>query len=830
MSYATTRDHLLDELHRITAILQAVDPTTNPGTAPDADGDVDLARDPGALELALTPEGREKVADHEDRIEQKCDATADETTLRLRTLADRFGLSRNHLDVLLLALAPDFDPQYEDSFRTVQDDTGATNPTVGFIASLFARGIVQQYAASALVGPSSPLRQHGLVELSEPVGASRSYRNRLVLADIRLLTYLEGHDDVDAALDPIAEIDLTTASVADLRIDGQTREEVERLQTTAATGERRVHYFHGPDGAEKERAVQALTGPRVIRADLGELLDAELLDRFRREAVLQDCPVHLTGVTVATEPRGAGDETDGEERPDSLGLDWVVESLTALERDLYLTGADEWTPEGNPGDADYAIREFPKPGVDLRRQLWERHADRLPETVDPAVLASTFGLTPAEIDDAVATATALSDSHQEPAPTLSREDVLEGCRAQSSDAIEELAEHIEPSRGWDEIVLPPDTEDQLREVAARVKHRGTVFDDWGFDEQFSRGTGVIAMFAGPSGTGKTMAAEIIATVSGMDLYKVDLSSVVSKFIGETEENLEEVFEAARDSSSILLFDEADAVFGQRAGVNDASDRYANVEVDFLLQRIERYDGVVLMTTNYASNVDDAFMRRIHQTVSFERPDRTAREQIWRVTFPDDTPTAGLDYNCLGKLELTGGNIRNVAQTAAVHAAADGEQVTMQHVLKAVQREYDKLDKMLDPSTLGEYRGLLEQTSIGSEERSAEWQDGGSDPAGERPEDVVETLFERLGGRADADPNELFHSSAVDDQFTAAERRFLTDSDLSIGDEFQRVVSEPDRTVLRFAQSLNGDRTVLEYELRTDDGRWRIWDTGDAATQ
>ena len=216
----------------------------------------------------------------------------------------------------------------------------------------------------------------------------------------------------------------------------------------------------------------------------------------------------------------------------------------------------------------------------------------------------------------------------------------------------------------------------------------------------------MALFSGPSGTGKTLAAEIIAADVGMDLYKIDLSSVVSKYIGETEENLERIFTQAEHSNAILLFDEADAVFGDRAAVSDASDRYANVVVNYLLQRIESYGGMVLLTTNYESNIDSAFMRRIDHVVQFQRPDEAIRTAIWESIFPEEAPTAALDEAFLAGFKLTGGDIRTIAQTAAILASEAGETITMKHVVRALQRELRKNAKMLDPQEFGPYREYL----------------------------------------------------------------------------------------------------------------------------
>lgn len=835
MTYTNTRAHLIDELERVSQILEHwdADAADMPSEPQQTDDSVDLAQHPEGLELNLPDEAATAIENRADEIATRCAETDESVSLRLRTLAERFGLSRNHLDVFLLAAAPDLDPDFEDSFRVLQNDTGAMNATVGFIASLFATNESSRFAATALVGPGSPLRQHGLIELSEPVGASRSHRRRLLSVDPRLLSFLEGHRDLDPVLNQIATLETPTLTPDDLQLEPSIRRRLQKITNTESSTSSRIHYFYGPEGAEKQRAVRSLTDQQLLRADLEAVLQNELLDRFRREALLQDCPVHLTNVTEATTQEGRTDDSEAEDTTNHLSIDEVVKALAPLEHDLFLTGGKQWTPASDVRETGYVLIEFPKPGFDLREELWREHTDILGDDVDPTTLANTFELTQGEILDAIATAHALTDTaggakeRQQPTE-INREAVIQGCKAQSAQGLDDLAEQMVPNADWDDIVLPSDTERQLKEVAARVKYRGTVYEDWGFEERFSRGTGVVTLFAGPSGTGKTMAAEIIANDAGMDIYKIDLSSVVSKYIGETEENMERIFDAARDSNAILLFDEADAVFGQRAGVSDATDRYANAEVNYLLQRIETYDGIVLMTTNYESNIDDAFMRRIHQTVSFQRPEKAARKAIWQVTFPEETPTEDIDYEFLAQLELTGGNIRNVAQTAAVLGAEDGMVVRMRHIVKAIQREYDKLDKMLDPSDFGEYKQLLRTEGNDSTTRSSDPVPTAPDRTPEQsPDAVVEEFFDMLDSGDRSGVQALYHSDTDDAGFSTEELRFLKSSTLEIASDFERIIDNDNRVVLQFVQELNDERTELEYELRTDEDEWRIWSVGEA---
>jgi hypothetical protein len=272
--------------------------------------------------------------------------------------------------------------------------------------------------------------------------------------------------------------------------------------------------------------------------------------------------------------------------------------------------------------------------------------------------------------------------------------------------IDKLARRIRPSRTWADIVVSPDRMQLLHELVARYRHAEEVYDSWGFSAAPSRGQ--VALFSGPSGTGKTLAAEIIAGELGLDLFKLDLSAVVSKYIGETEKNLDQIFDAARAGNVVLFFDEADSLFGKRSEVKDARDRYANIEVSYLLQRLEAYDGLVTLATNFERNIDDAFLRRIHVRVEFAAPDEAERTAIWEHNLPARAPIgADVDIAFLaGQFDLTGGAIRNAALQAAFIAAAGGGVVDMDALVRGIGREYQKLGRLLKPDDFGPYASIV----------------------------------------------------------------------------------------------------------------------------
>jgi hypothetical protein len=341
--------------------------------------------------------------------------------------------------------------------------------------------------------------------------------------------------------------------------------------------------------------------------------------------------------------------------------------------------------------------DLPRPRPAEQRALWQdalgAEAPRLNGTVER--LVAQFDLTAPAIRTAAAQALNGGDDARAVSVRL-----WDACRIQSRPRLADLAQRIEPVATWDDFVLPAGQLRTLREIAAHVRQRARVYDEWGFAAKSARGLGISALFAGPSGTGKTMAAEVLANELALDLYHIDLSQVVSKYIGETEKNLRRVFDAAEEGGAILFFDEADALFGKRSEVRDSHDRYANIEVSYLLQRMEAYRGLAILTTNMKKALDTAFMRRIRFAVHFPFPDAGARAEIWQRIFPTATPTAGLDPEKLARLNVAGGNIRNIALNAAFLAADADEPVGMAHLLAAARSEYAKLEKPLTDAEIG----------------------------------------------------------------------------------------------------------------------------------
>lgn len=631
--------------------------------------------------------------------------------LRLDRLQQSFGLDALEIDALLVCLAVEMDLRYEKLYAYLHDDVTKKRPSVGLVLNLLAPTTEAGFDARRYFSAEASLfRNHLLILFDDPTQPHPPLLARSLGVDPRIVRYLLNSDLLDERILPFSTlIDLGGESKGPCVDEAVRRRLVRLVQSTAGIRPVIVH-LRGPYGVGRHRMAAAVcrdVGMHLLVADAAKPVhDREggpaVFDLVQREARLQGAAVLWKNFDVLL----------AEER--KPGLASFVDALGTRPALTFLAGEARWEPNEALRAACWVSLELRKPSWAERLALWSAALDGhgVDADVDLGALATTFKFTGGQVRDAAAMAVTLACLRDSERASLSVADVYEACRFQSNQRLSTLARKIVPRYQWDDIILPGDRVERLREICNHMKYRERVHGEWGFDRKLSLGKGLAVLFSGPSGTGKTMAAEIIASTLSLELYKVDLSVVVSKYIGDTEKNLSRIFTEAETSNAILFFDEADALFGKRSGVKDSHDRYANIEVGYLLQRMEEYDGVVILATNLRKNMDEAFVRRLQFTVEFPFPDEADRRRIWKGVWPDDTPRdPALDIDLMARrFEIAGGSIRNIALAAAFLAADDGNVITMSHLMHATKREFQKMGKVVTEGQFRDVRGKFLEAS------------------------------------------------------------------------------------------------------------------------
>ena len=576
---------------------------------------------------------------------------------RLRTL---FGLSVFECELTVVAAGVEIDAAFRASVAQAQE----TSPReVVRISYSLALSLLPQPHWDA-ISPTGPLRHWSLVDFDTSLGFAQAR----VRIDERVLHFLTGVTASDDHLAGIAEHDESAHDIAPRALTGRIAGDLSRAQRPL------VILVNANSDPSRRRSGRALARavfhgvglqtlwvrPPSAATDSRDL--AELARRIDREAVLSQAGVALA---VSADP---------------IHAENAVRLIDALQTPVIALGS--------PGPLDLAdLTErtqlrFTVPAVEAS----------MPRGMSPvhqragARALQQFHVDPALLEQAFASAADLSDE------TEVEERVWSALRESARGGLDALAQRIESRATFDDLVVPSSVNGQLREIAGQLRYRQQVYDEWGFGQRNTRGLGIAALFSGESGTGKTLAAEAIANEARLDVYRIDLASVVSKYIGETEKNLSRLFDAAEHSGAVLLFDEADALFGKRSEVKDSHDRYANIEVAYLLQRVEAYRGLAILTTNMKSALDRAFLRRIRFLVQFPFPDESARKEIWQRQIPSGAPVDRIDFTALARLQLSGGNIRSVVLNAAFHAAARHESIGQDALMLAARAELAKLER------------------------------------------------------------------------------------------------------------------------------------------
>lgn len=627
-----------------------------------------------------------------------------------RHVVTEFGLSPFEQDVLLLALAPEIDLKYETLYAYLNNDVTRKWPTLDLALRLFTASPSGRDMGRAALLPQAPLFRAGLLHLLA-AGADRPHwlARGFTLAP-PVVHFLLGQPS--GATEWAGSIELCSPGLAwtELSLSAERQAELRRIvHLCAQPSALPVLIFEGHPGSGRREAAEAICaelGLKLLRVDLARAkLAATSLDRLAASLTLQQ---RLLRVGLYLDHGQVLFGSDGHPWPEAQAL---LADLAGGSQPLFLAcppGA-AWR-ELLAGQRGLAFH-FAEPDFSQRCRLWQIYLAAAGCSADKGqveALANRFILTAGQIRRAITAAEDQNHLRQAPPGELSFEQLVEAARGQSGQGLAHLAVKVSTPHDWDDLVLPLVTLQQVKEIAGAIQQQHVVYTRWGFERRVAAGKGLKVLFAGASGTGKTMTAGVIARDAGLDLYKIDLSSVVSKYIGETEKNLEAIFRAAYGSNAILFFDEADALFGKRSQVKDAHDRYANIEIAYLLQRMEQHEGTVILASNLSNNIDEAFARRMHYLVEFPLPDEAHREKLWRGMFPPQAPLGeDVDLPFLARqFTLAGGDIQNVVLDAAFLAAQDGRVIIMKHLAKAVARQMLKQGRVPSPADFRQYHPLI----------------------------------------------------------------------------------------------------------------------------
>jgi hypothetical protein len=613
---------------------------------------------------------------------------------RLLELAETLHLSSFEYNAFLICLAPSLDLRYERIFGYLQDDVTRKLPSASLILNVLSPIVSDPLSYLDYFNEDALLFKTGLIHHpeSDSQHVSQILKKDLVVAPEIVSWLLGTYRPADVMADHVSfiqSVDQPASPFVSEEISSYSPEILQNVHPLLA--------FYGPDEQLRTASAQyvaAKLSQPLLRVDLAGLKTSQqlTLDNIRyclRDAMLTHAIPYFSGWdSILNEEHVA----------QAVFLDEIF-SFSGIA----IAGSTvDWSIPNERLEEEKPVFRwmFAHPSSAQRLQIWGYYLNG--ETAvgesELQTVADQFVLTSEQIHNAVRSAKSYSLQQNRP---IILTDLFEAARAHSSHQLDQLAVKIQPRYGWKDIVLPEDDMSVLREIASTVRDRTLVLEKWGLGKKLVASAGISALFAGEPGTGKTLAAQVIASELGMDLYKVDLSTVVSKYIGDTEKNLEQIFSQAKNSNAILFFDEADAIFGKRSEVKDAHDRYANIEVGYLLQRMESYDGIVILATNLRSNMDEAFTRRLQFVIDFPFPDEAQRLEIWKVLFPPGVPKEeDINFQYMADhFKLAGGSIRNIIVSASFLAASEGTAVTTRHLLHGVRRELKKMGRLIDEKDL-----------------------------------------------------------------------------------------------------------------------------------
>ena len=648
-----------------------------------------------------------KIKQLEDYLSKKSSGKETSTILPIEIIKEKFGLNRFETQVLVMALALEINQKYERIYAYFNDDLNKKAPSIDLALGALDASDEKFISGCIYFSEQAPLRAYKLISIVNNHD-EESFLSMRFKVDEGIKNLLLGIDTIHPRLKSIIKIEYPDEMNELSGSKAKAKHEIRNVLSNTYKYEPKglVFWLYGKACIEKRTTVKALCDeleiPLII-IDLEDILSdhnpAVTVNLLFRDAVLNSAALYFIGGDLLLR--------DDEKARSIKRL--FLKVITAFAWFVFVDANNFWAPEGYDEFFNWCPIEFNSPHFYERRNVWASLLQQ--RDIDPAdidALASRFAFDENQIAKAFDYVNLKNNGSQ-----INFDSLLHACSRQSPKSLPYFTKKVIPHYKWDDLVLPEDKLQYLKEICGFLEYKHQVYFNWGFDKKLSLGRGLNVLFTGPSGTGKTMTAEILATELKLDLYKTDLSSIVSKYIGETEKNLEKIFEATSSGNTILFFDEADALFGKRSEVKDAHDRFANIETNYLLQRIEEHEGVVILSTNLSKNMDNAFLRRMQFIVEFPFPNEKYREIIWKKIFPKATPVSpDTDYRFLAKkLDLSGGNIKNIALASAFLAAEESSCIEMKHIIFAAKRECQKIGKAFVKSDFGSYSELFEMEKV-----------------------------------------------------------------------------------------------------------------------
>ncbi len=718
--YTSSREHIFDELRHLELFLKLNMTKKKQPEAEDLyrvlgmfNNDISELIGSAGSEVCDEDLLADELAQLEEQIEKRLEASRQKgVRLTLPHMTKTLNLSSFEEKCIIICLASEVDRGFGKMYAQLQDNLTAQNPSIDIVLKLLGESEEERISLRNAFSPQAPLMQHLMESRSDFMDTRVPLIDRPLKLEDWVVNYLLDFEVLDERLVQIAELLTIEGQGKDIKLTSVEENIIRFIKYFSSnknTSSKQIFYLYGPAGCGKKTHAAAVCnklGYSLINVDIEKILASdlpftEILKLLGRHAMLKNTALCFENFNLLL--------AEDERYLNKVHL--LIQMLTTSVPISFILGQASWSPNLLNAEFNYVQIECPLPDDRERKIQWEKFSQKykLDKNISLDDFTNSFRFTPGQIQAALNHSESLAVWNGAENGLIGEQELYDACYSQSNRKLNTLATRINTIYSWDVLVLPPDQTSQLREICHQVKYRSIVYGDWGFDRRLSLGKGLNALFSGPPGCGKTMAAEVIANELGLEIYKIDVSQIVSKYIGETEKNLAKIFAEAETSNAILFFDEADALFGKRSEVKDAHDRYANLETSYLLQKMEEYKGIVILATNLNQNIDEAFLRRLHFSVAFPFPEKEQRKLIWQGMFPKGAPLDNnIDYEFMAdKFILAGGNIKNIALSAAFYAAHEASSIGMKHIMLAAKREYKKLGKAFLKSDFNPYYQLIE---------------------------------------------------------------------------------------------------------------------------